>query len=83
MAQIEIRLSQKVNKTTGRAEVLLRLYQGKQYDLYAKTGIFILPRYFEYYINFKKTEDNGVEVPSRCMTMNREEAAKRRVVLFD
>lgn len=83
MAQIEIRLSQKVNKTTGRAEILLRLYQGKQYDLYAKTGIFILPRYFEYYINFKKTEANGVEVPSRCITMNREEAAKRHIVLFD
>ena len=83
MAQIEIRLSQKVNKTTGRAEVLLRLYQGKQYDLYAKTGIFILPRYFEYYINVKKTENNGVEVPPRCMTMNREEALKRNIVLFD
>ena len=83
MAQIEIRLSQKVNKTTGRAEILLRLYQGKQYDLYAKTGIFILPRYFEYYINFKKTEDNGVEILSRCKTMNREEATKRNVVLYD
>ena len=48
MAQIEIRLSQKVNKLTGKAEILLRLHQGKKYDLYAKTGIFILPRYFEY-----------------------------------
>lgn len=83
MAQIEIRLSQKVNKITGRSEILLRLYQGKKYDLYAKTGIFILPRYFEYYINFKKTEANGIEVPSRCITMNREEAAKRHIVLFD
>ena len=36
-----------------------------------------------YYINFKKTEDNGVEIPSRCKTMNREEATKRNVVLYD
>jgi len=83
MAQIEVRLSQKVNKMTGKAEILLRLHQGKKYDLYAKTGIFILPRYFEYYINTKKTELNGVTIPSRSTTMTREEAEKRQIVLYD
>ena len=83
MAQIEIRLSQRINKETGRAEILLRLYQGKKYDLYAKTSIFVMPRYFEYYINKSKTEKNGVSVPSRLNTISRDEAVKKGYILFD
>ena len=83
MAQIETRLSQKVNKDTGRAEILLRLYQGKKYDLYAKTSLFVMPRYFEYYINKTKTAKNGVSVPDKTFTATREEATKKGYILYD
>lgn len=83
MAQIETRLSQKVNKETGRAEILLRLYQGKKYDLYAKTSLFVMPRYFEYYINKSKTAKNGVSVPDKTITVTREEATKKGYILYD
>ena len=83
MAQIETRLSQRVSKDTGKAEILLRMHQGKKYDLYAKTTIFVMPRYFEYYINRPKTEKNGIAIPAKLNTVTREEATKKGYILFD
>ena len=56
MAQIELRISSKVQKVTGRSEIMIRFFQGNSFDLYAKSEIFINPAYFEYYINREKTE---------------------------
>ena len=37
MAQIELRLSSKVQKDTGKREILIRFYQGNKFDMYAKS----------------------------------------------
>ena len=51
MAQIEQRLSTKVQKDTGMCEVLIRFFQGSKFNLRAKSGVFVSPEYFEYYID--------------------------------
>ena len=61
MAQIEQRLSAKVQKDTGMCEVLIRFFQGSKFNLRAKSGVFVSPEYFEYYIDRAKTESLGVK----------------------
>lgn len=46
MATIYQRLSKNVCKETGLAQVLIRLRNGKDYDLMAKSGIYITPENF-------------------------------------
>lgn len=53
MAQIELRLSSKVQKDTGKREFLIRFYQGNKFDMYAKSEVYINPDFFEYYIERK------------------------------
>ena len=62
MAKIELRLSSKVQKDTGRSEVLLRLFQGSKLDLYAKTSVFISPNHFEYYKDEAKSKKEGYPI---------------------
>lgn len=50
MAQIELRLSSKLQKETGICEVLIRFFQGTKFNTRAKSGIFVSPEFFEYYI---------------------------------
>lgn len=47
MATQELRLSAKVDKQTGRSEIILRFFHGKVVDHNAKTGIYILPKYWD------------------------------------
>ena len=46
MATIYKRLSKRVQADTDLTEVLLRLRNGKDYDLNAKSGIFVTPDNF-------------------------------------
>ena len=69
MAKIELRLSSKVQSETGRQEVLIRFHEGKKFCLYEKSGIYVSPEYFEYYIDRAKTEANNVSVPSKLVTI--------------
>lgn len=46
MATIYKRLSKRVQADTGLTEILLRLRNGKDYDLNAKSGIFVTPDNF-------------------------------------
>ena len=48
MAQIELRISSKIQKVTGRSEIMVRFFQGNSFDLYAKSEVFVSPEYFEY-----------------------------------
>lgn len=76
MAQIELRISSKVQKVTGKSEIMVRFFQGTSFDLYAPSGIAISPDYFEYYINREKTEKAGVKVPGNIITASKEKAEK-------
>ena len=81
MAQIEQRLSAKVQKDTGMCEVLIRFFQGSKFNLRAKSGVFVSPEYFEYYIDRAKTESLGVKVPGNLLTATEEKAKKSHYVL--
>lgn len=83
MATIELRLSAKVQRETGRHEVLIRFQEGKRFCLYAKSGIFISPDYFEYYIDRGKTEANNVRVPSKLITATKKKAESKGYVLLN
>lgn len=67
MAQIELRLSSKVQKETGKCEVMICLRYSKK-DLSAKSGIFVNPDFFEYYIDRKKTKAPRLPLPENKNT---------------
>ena len=83
MAKIELRLSSKVQSETGRQEVLIRFHEGKKFCLYEKSGIYVSPEYFEYYIDRAKTEANNVSVPSKLVTITQKKAESKGYVLFN
>lgn len=81
MAQIELRISSKIQKVTGRSEIMVRFFQGNSFDLYAKSEVFVSPEYFEYYINREKTEKAGVKVAGNIITASVEKAKKQGYAL--
>lgn len=83
MAKIELRLSNKVQTETGRQEVLIRFHEGKKFCLYCKSGVYISPEYFEYYIDRAKTEANNVSVPSKLITITQKKAESKGYILFN
>jgi len=83
MAKIELRLSSKVNKDNGKTEILVRFFNGKQFNLRAKTEVYINPRFFEYYINTKATKALGVTIPDKVTTATQAEALKEGYILRD
>lgn len=76
MAQIELRLSSKIQKETGMCEVLIRFFQGTKFNTRAKSGLFVSPEYFEYYIDRAKTEKQGIKVPASLATITQDKAEK-------
>ncbi len=82
MATIELRLSSKI-QDNGRSEVLLRLYQGSKLNLRAKTGVYVCPEHFEYYIDRKNTLLTGGKVSDKAVTMTLADAIKNKVVVFE
>ena len=81
MAQIELRLSTKIQKETGMCEVLIRFFQGTKFNLRAKSGVFVSPDFFEYYVDRAKNEKLGIKVPPAVITMPEEKAKKQNVAL--
>ena len=81
MAQIELRISSKVQKETGMCEVLIRFFQGSKFNLRAKSGVFVSSEYFEYYIDRPKTESLGVKVPGNLLTITEDKAKKSHYTL--
>ena len=83
MAVIELRLSQKVQKETGRSEILIRMFEGSSLNVRAKSGIYVSPEHFEYFIDRKKTVLMGVNVPDKAVTATMKDALKNGYVVFD
>lgn len=81
MATIELRLSKKEQKETGRCEVLIRLFHGRRVDMYAKSEVLINPNYFEFYIDREKTAKYGIAVPGNAVTCTKAVAEKKGYVL--
>lgn len=83
MATIELRLSPKIQKETGRSEILLRLFQGSKLNLRAKSGVYVTAEHFEYFIDRKRTFLNGVSVPEKATSVTMKEAVKNGYVVFE
>lgn len=83
MATIELRLSPKIQKETGRSEILIRLFQGSKLNLRAKSGIYVSAEHFEYFIDRRKTELAGVRVPEKAITATMADAIKKNYILFE
>lgn len=75
MAQIELRLSSKVQKETGMSEVMI-CFRYSKHDLSAKSGIFVNPAFFEYYVDRKKTTNPKRPLPENKYTTTLEKAVK-------
>lgn len=82
MATIELKLSSKEQEGTGRREVLIRFFHGRN-NMRAKSEVFVHPDFFEYYIDRKKTEKFGVRVPDNLVTTTKAKAAKAGFMLRD
>lgn len=70
MANLVYRLSTKVDKISGKAEILSRFYHGKKNIFRGKTGIYVLPEYWD-------AEKQTVKVPnSRFNSPEKEQMIK-------
>ena len=58
MAKIEYRLSKKILTELGRSEIVIN-FSHQHLNMRAKSGIYVNPSFFEYYIEWKKTESNA------------------------
>lgn len=81
MATFEFRLSTKTQPGTGRSEVLIRLRHG-DLDLYGKSGCFVSPENFQYYINTRKCEREGIRVPAQLKHTTKREGEKKGYYLL-
>lgn len=77
MASIELSLSSKENKITHRSEVLIRFVPFRGANLRVKSGMFIAPKHFRYFINFNKTIAKGIVAPEKTVSVSKEEAQKK------
>lgn len=75
MAQIELRLSNKIQKETGMSEVMI-CFRFTKHDLSARSGIFVNPAFFEYYVDRKKTINPKRPLPENKTTTTLEKAVK-------
>ena len=83
MAKIELRLSSKVQKETGRQEVIIRFHEGKRFSLNAKTEVYVSSDFFEWYIDRKKTEQYNIHVPPKLITITRKKAESKGYFLLN
>ncbi len=65
MAKLEYSLSSRTHGGTGRNEVMLRFFQGSQFNLRARSQVYVNPDFFEYYVNRIRTYDEGIKIPDR------------------
>lgn len=87
MAKIEFRLSKKILKDSGRSEIVIQLSH-QHLNMRAKSEVFVNPNYFEFYIDWRKTEQfaKGVGLSierTKELTVTIEKANKLGYVLQD
>ena len=77
MATILLSLSSKEDKITHRSEVLLRFLPFHGVNLRSKTGIFIYPRHFRYFVNRTASQKAGIVIPENITSITQQESDKR------
>lgn len=76
-----MKLSAKVDKVTQRSEILIRFYQGQNIDFRIRSGIFISPKHFRYFINRAATHKLGISVPDKILSVCKDEAQAKGFVI--
>jgi hypothetical protein len=76
MATILLSLSSKEDKITHRSEVLLRFLPFHGVNLRSKTGVFIYPRHFRYFVNRTASQKAGVVIPENITSITQQEVKK-------
>lgn len=87
MAKIEFRISKKILTDSGRSEIVIQLSH-QHYNMRAKSEVFVNPSFFEFYIDWRKTEkmakDLGIKIErTNDETASVEKAKKMGYVLSD
>lgn len=82
MAKIELKLSSR-RTPDGRAEVMIRFFEGKKFNLRSGSGIFVDEEHFGYVIDREKTEAKGKKVSSRDTLVTKAEAERKGYVIKD
>lgn len=62
---------------TQRSEILIRFVPFRGANLRVKSGLFIAPKHFRYFINRTKTQGKGIVVPEKVLSVTKEEADKK------
>lgn len=80
MAKIQFRLSKKVLTDSGRSEIVIN-FSHQHLNMRAKSGLFVNPSFFEYFIDWRRTENNakkyGLSIKrTNTDTISEEKAAK-------
>ena len=83
MITVQLRLSNKRDKTTGKSEVLFRISRSSSSTLRGKSGLLVSPKHFQYYIDRKKCANHGINIPVKMITCTKEEAEKRGYFILD
>lgn len=77
MAKLELRLSSKVQQETGRQEILIRFFNGKVFNMRAKSEIYVNADFFEYYVDRKRTRETlHIDIPYKVNSATLQEAEK-------
>ncbi len=77
MAKIELKLSSKISPETGRQEILVRFFNGKRFNLRAKSEIYVSRDFFEYYVDRKRTRtEYNTTIPDKVTSATLDEAEK-------
>ena len=79
MAKIEFRLSSKIQKDSGRSEILITL-KHLHFNMRAKSEIFIDPSFFEHDIDWKQTEAIAKKERRSFKRTNDKTATERKAV---
>ena len=87
MAKIECRLSKKIFADSGRSEIVIQMSH-QHLNMRAKSEVFVSPSFFEYFIDWRRTEreakDLGVKIErTKDETASIEKAKKMGYVLSD
>lgn len=61
MAKIEYRLSKKILSDSGKSEIVIQ-FSHLHYNMRAKSGIFVNPSFFEFNIDWRKTDQSAKEL---------------------
>lgn len=80
MAKIDFNLSKKTNDAQ-LSEVLIRFVPCRGLNLRAKSGVWISPKHFRYFVDREATKKAGISIPDKVTSVTVEEAKEHGYIL--